>query len=311
MLDAVDRQLVQKLAIDALQTSDMLAQQLNVSASTVRRRLRRLAQRKIVRIAALIDPAKVGFPLTGIIAFTVAHDQLGSVTKMLAKRPEVKWVSTITGRFDILAWVCFSSTEELSVFAERVIPGMKGVTHAETFVCLRAEKGNYVVWREVHQLVTLDATDRRLIQKLGADASQTSEMLAKQIDVSPATVRRRLRRLVQGKILRIAALVQPAKAGFPVTCMVAFNVAHDRLTSVAKALAERPDIKRVSITAGRFDILAWACFHSTEELSAFAETVVPGLQGVTRTETFLCLHVEKGKYAVWADGPASAPYSYT
>ena len=129
---------------EARQSSEALADKLGVSSATVRRRVRKLIQSGAVRIAALVDPAKANFPLVSVIAFDVAHETLESALQYLASRPEVTWVSTTTGRFDILALARFRSTEELSEFVQRRLAPMKGLRDSETFVCLEVKKGRYM-----------------------------------------------------------------------------------------------------------------------------------------------------------------------
>ena len=63
---------------------------------------------------------------------------------MLAQRPEIGWVSTTTGRFDILALARFASTDELSDFVEKKVTRIEGVNNSETFICLRIGKGRYM-----------------------------------------------------------------------------------------------------------------------------------------------------------------------
>ena len=144
MLDNIDKQLIQMLQKDARQSSASLAKKLKVSPATIRRRMRKLLQSNVLRIVAAVDPTKIGFPLSALIAFDVAHEELNSAMKMLAGRPEVKWVSSATGRFDILALAWFQSTDELSDFMQKELAQLKGIRDSETFVCLHVEKGRYM-----------------------------------------------------------------------------------------------------------------------------------------------------------------------
>ena len=57
--------------------------------------------------------------------------------------------------------------------------------------------------------------DERLIQLLRENGRQSSNVLAKRLDVSSATVRRRIKNLVQSGVLRIVPVVDAGKAGFP------------------------------------------------------------------------------------------------
>ena len=141
--DSIDKQLVRLLGQDARQNSETLAKQLNVSAATVRRKLRKLIRSDMLHIVGLVDPNKFGFPLAVIIALDVAHDKLESASEVLVKRPEIKWVSSTTGRFDIIALARFPSTESLSDFMIKELTQMEGVKNSETFICLGVKKGCY------------------------------------------------------------------------------------------------------------------------------------------------------------------------
>ena len=144
MLDSLDEKLIQLLAKDAQQTSKVLATQLNVNPTTVRRRLKKLIRSGVVRIASLADPNKVGLPLITVIAFDVARHGLESAVQMLASQPEVKWVSTTTGRFDILVMAAFRTTDELTDFVQGRLAKMEGLRDTETIICLQVSKGRFM-----------------------------------------------------------------------------------------------------------------------------------------------------------------------
>lgn len=144
---------------------------------------------------------------------------------------------------------------------------------------------------------TLDATDQQLVALLAKDARQDSRTLAKQLNVSAATVRRRLSRLLQGGVLRIVGVVDPAKFGMGLLCLIGFNVAHERLESALEALAERPEVRWASITTGRFDVLAMARFSSNDDLAHFVARELPRIDGIQDCETFICLNTKKLRYA--------------
>ena len=142
--DSKDAQLVRLLGQDAQQNSETLAQQLNLSSATVRRRLRKLIQNDLLHIIGVVDPANFGLPLTVIITFNVSFDKLESAMNILINRPEISWVSTTTGRFDIIARGRFASTDGLSEFMTKQLSHMEGLKDSETFICLSVRKGIYI-----------------------------------------------------------------------------------------------------------------------------------------------------------------------
>ena len=121
IIDSVDEQIVRLLGQDARQNSEKLAKQLNLSAATVRRRLRNLIRKDLLHIVGVVDPAKFGFPVPVVITLDVDLDKIDTAIKTLANRPEVRWVSTTTGQFDIIALARFRSNSNLSEFMTKVL----------------------------------------------------------------------------------------------------------------------------------------------------------------------------------------------
>ncbi len=142
--DSIDEQIVKLLGRDARQNSEALAKQLNLSAATVRRRLRELIRNKSLRIVGVIDPTKFGLQVATVITLDVSHDKLASAMEWLANQPEIRWVSTTTGRYDIIAFGRFSSTDSLSKFLTDQLAEIEGVRNSETFLCLDVKKGHFI-----------------------------------------------------------------------------------------------------------------------------------------------------------------------
>ncbi len=142
----------------------------------------------------------------------------------------------------------------------------------------------------------IDPTDKRLVRLLGQDARQSSETLAKQLNLSAATVRRKLRKLIRSDALHIVGLVDPNKFWFPLAVIIGLDIDHDRLELAIEALGKKPEIIWISPTTGRFDIIALARFPSTERLSDFTIKELTQMEGVRNSETFIALDVKKGYY---------------
>ena len=141
----------------------------------------------------------------------------------------------------------------------------------------------------------MDSLDTQLIQLLGQDARQDSKTLAKELNTSSATVRRRLKKLLQSGILHIIGVIDPSEVGLSVNVIIAFKVAHDNLKAILDTLAGWREITWIATTTGRFDILARGRFTSTNELSEFLTEQVGTIKGVISSETFICMDVKKGR----------------
>jgi Lrp/AsnC family transcriptional regulator for asnA, asnC and gidA len=142
--DALDEQIIKLLGNDARQSSKVLARQLNVSAATIRRRVARLLRSGILHYVAAIDSVKVPYSTIVVMALDVDRARIKSVSDILVRLPEVKWVATTTGRFDILATAYLDSGTNLSGFLENQLGTIDGIKDSEIFICLDVRKGHLI-----------------------------------------------------------------------------------------------------------------------------------------------------------------------
>ncbi|MFC2047901.1 Lrp/AsnC family transcriptional regulator [Chloroflexota bacterium] len=140
----------------------------------------------------------------------------------------------------------------------------------------------------------IDSLDEKLITLLEQDTRQSIERIANQLGVSPSTISRRMEKLIKNNVIRIVARPSASKIGLRLRVVIALNVNHDKLDSVAKILNSRQEVRWLAVTSGRFDIFALMWFPSTEELFHFMGNEVGKLEGVRNSATFISLRVEKG-----------------
>jgi Lrp/AsnC family transcriptional regulator for asnA, asnC and gidA len=142
--DSLDEQLIRLLSQDTRQSSQKLAKQLNVSASTVRNRLRRLIKNENVHFVVAIDPFKVGLHVVVQILLDVEQNKIEQALESLVILPEVTYVSAASGRFNIVIYACFSSHRALANFLQNQLGKIAGVRDCETLICLDIKKGRFV-----------------------------------------------------------------------------------------------------------------------------------------------------------------------
>ena len=116
-----------------------MAKKLGVSSSTIRRRIKTLIQKEIIWIVARPNPAKIGYAIRAISAFDIEHDKLQTVLETLNNIPEIHWLAAVSGRFDAMASVWATSTDELFKRLDE-IGKIEGIKNIETFICLHVRK---------------------------------------------------------------------------------------------------------------------------------------------------------------------------
>ncbi|WP_435203521.1 Lrp/AsnC family transcriptional regulator [Janibacter sp. GS2] len=141
-LDQVSKQIIEHLQEDGRQSYAAIGRAVGLSEAAVRQRVQRLLDADVMQIVAVTDPLQVGFRRQAMIGISVDGD-ITPVGDALAALPEVSYVVTTAGSFDILAEVvCEDDDDLLSLLTDRVrsLPGVRGT---ETFVYLKLNKQHY------------------------------------------------------------------------------------------------------------------------------------------------------------------------
>jgi Lrp/AsnC family leucine-responsive transcriptional regulator len=145
--------------------------------------------------------------------------------------------------------------------------------------------------------MTLDTFDRRLLELVQENSTQTAEQLAAAVPLSPSAIQRRLRRLrEEGIILQDVAVVDPRKVGRPTFYIVALQVERERpelLASLKRWLAEERQIQQVFYVTGEADFVLVATASDTESYDALMTRLVRENANVRRFTTNVALGVVK------------------
>ncbi len=144
----------------------------------------------------------------------------------------------------------------------------------------------------------MDRLDIRIATYLQRDGTSTNAGIARKVGVSEETVRRRLKRLMQGGFIKVVAVPDARKIGYDSQVLIGLQVDADKIDYVSDALAAMNEISWVSVTTGSFDIFAWATLKSLDTLSEFLRRSVGQIEGVRKMETFISLGFRKEEYGL-------------
>ena len=144
----------------------------------------------------------------------------------------------------------------------------------------------------------MDELDRKIIRILQENGRASNARIAREVGVSEGTVRRRLKRLIQDGIIKVAAFPDPETLGYDTEALIGIQVDPDKIDTVADNLITLQAASLVVQTTGAFDLFAWVALPSSEELGKFLSGRVGTIPGVRRTETFVSLSVRKRTYGV-------------
>lgn len=143
----------------------------------------------------------------------------------------------------------------------------------------------------------LDELDSKIVKFLMADGRVPNTEIARQIGVAEATVRKRIDRLRQEGIIRVAAVADPLKIGYQIWVFIEFRVSPAHVNRVSEELARMPEIFFLGITTGACDLIATALFRSTAHMDEFFTQSLARIPGLDRTSTFHIIRVVKREFA--------------
>ena len=141
-LDGVSKRIVELLQEDGRQSFVTIAREVGLSEAAVRQRVQKLIDADVMQIVAVTDPLQVGFTRQAMIGVRVPGD-VREVAEVLCAMPEVSYVVTTAGSFDLLVEVVCEDDDHLLDVVMRQIRGLPGVGSTETFVYLKLNKQQY------------------------------------------------------------------------------------------------------------------------------------------------------------------------
>ena len=144
----------------------------------------------------------------------------------------------------------------------------------------------------------MDELDSRIISLLQVDGRASNARIAREVGVSEGTVRRRLRNLINGDVIKVIAVPNLEQMGYGTAALIGVQTSPGKVDEVADAIADLEEAHYVAITTGAWDIFTWVGLESTEALGNFIRGKVGTISGVIRTETVVNLAIRKRTYGL-------------
>ncbi len=232
----------------------------------------------------------------------------GAVAARLVARPDVRFCTIVTGKFDIIAELVvyggvsrypdvMASLQGVGVERWRsdLILDVYKVTHdwsrqlsadqpatselvepaATDLSAIRAPAEP-----EVGDLVHLDASDWAILDRLQQDGRDTFAAIAEAVGLNESSVRRRYDRMRSAGCVDIVTLVPSAALGMGTETLVTVRVAPSRLDAVARELARHRSVRYLAALLDDNSLFCEVITRSAPELHRFFRSTLAQLDGV-------------------------------
>jgi DNA-binding Lrp family transcriptional regulator len=310
-LELIDARIVAAVQADARASYAQLATMVDVSESTIMRRLQRLRSSGQLTVIGVLDAQRCGFGQPVLVQLRTEPHRTLDVAKTVAARADVRFLTIVSGRSDIICELIVRDRRHLATTLLQEFAHIDGITSTSTAAVLRTYKTRDE-WSRVllpgsvsasptaadpHlRAPKMDHLDMALISALGEDGRRSYVDLATELGVSVTAVARRLSALRAGRQLMLCTLVDPLALGFEVEAFLRMRVDLAAAETVATLLATRSEIRYVSATAGYSDITCEAVLRDNDALHEFMTTVLGNLRGVRDLEIDLELQTMKRSF---------------
>ena len=141
-VDELDLNLLSELKKNGSISIPLLAKKLNINASVLYSRIKRLTKKKMIKKFTIdIDEAQLGFAVKAYVVINRDPKFKAEIHENLLKIAEIDRIIEVTGRFDLMVGVLAEDLEQLHSIVVDKIGKIDGIQNTETFVELeRTEK---------------------------------------------------------------------------------------------------------------------------------------------------------------------------
>ena len=141
-VDDLDLRLLSELKNDGSISIPLLAKKLNINASVLYSRIKRLIKKKMItKFTIDIDETQLGFGVKAYVGINRDPKLKTQIHENLLKIAEIDRIIEVTGRFDLMVGALSEDLEQLHTIVVDKIGKIDGILNTETFVELeRTEK---------------------------------------------------------------------------------------------------------------------------------------------------------------------------
>lgn len=149
MLDQVDLEIISYLQTDGRMPFTDIARAIDVSEGTIRNRVTRLMDKRILQIVGMVDPYQLGYDAPAVISISVQPPLLNQIAKTIARFSEVSYLIMVSGDYDLLVEVMCKDRDHLASFLNNKLLKVPGIINTQTSMVLHTYKMSYGALPEI------------------------------------------------------------------------------------------------------------------------------------------------------------------
>jgi Lrp/AsnC family transcriptional regulator for asnA, asnC and gidA len=147
------------------------------------------------------------------------------------------------------------------------------------------------------QPIEVDHLDIEIMQLLQQDGRVPYSLISRALDVSEATVRYRIKRLIEEKIVSITAYINYEKLKFSSIACIELDVTPTFFQETVFTLIEIEKVSFLAVVTGRLNITLEYLYEDNDDLIQFLN-YLKGLEDVKQVDSRIMLKVYKSQYPI-------------
>ncbi len=138
--DNIDLKILSELSNDSSISIPHLSKKINVNSSVVYSRIKRLIKRKLIeRFTIEINNKELGYTVKSLTGINMDSKKRDNIIEELFKIREVREISEVTGRFDILVTMYARNLEDMHQLVSEQIGKIQGIVGSESFIEMKTQ----------------------------------------------------------------------------------------------------------------------------------------------------------------------------
>jgi len=138
--DNIDLKILSELSNNSSISVPHLSKKINVNSSVVYSRIKRLVKRKqIERFTIEINNKELGYAVKSLTGINMDSKKRDNIIEELFKINEVREISEVTGRFDILVTMYSKNLENMHQLVSEQIGKIQGIVSSESFIEMKTQ----------------------------------------------------------------------------------------------------------------------------------------------------------------------------
>jgi len=138
--DNIDLKILSELSNNSSISVPLLSKKINVNSSVVYSRIKRLVKRKLIeRFTIEINNKELGYAVKSLTGINMDSKKRDNIIEELFKINEVREISEVTGRFDILVTMYSKNLENMHQLVSEQIGKIQGIVSSESFIEMKTQ----------------------------------------------------------------------------------------------------------------------------------------------------------------------------